>query len=135
MKTYEVEIKGKKYVAVFKHYRVNVPENEWGLMMYDEMPTKGRPPESVLLPFSQKRGWVEIEKGEMTFIKVQPGDEPQPHGGKTECIFYASGDITCQTVATGVALCSMSDVFEYKVGRVKSFGRAVSALHDALKNP
>lgn len=95
------------YKIVFEHWRV--PD------VYYYGYEKGKPDSLELLPYSRKEGFMEALKWLAGIVDV-----PATHGGKTIC-HVLKDDVE---IATGEALCSMSDNFCYRTGRKLALGRA-----------
>lgn len=90
---------------------------------------KGPPRESYLFPYSPRYGFFNVDAD--TLISPR-SKEPSHHGGRTVAIVYDRND---EVIATGVATCSMSDRFNYKIGRQIALGRALSKLTGRRQGP
>jgi len=97
-----------KLRIVFEHYRV------FGLMGNNSsLPRKGRPPESSLFRYERSHeNWKPYERGGKTVCKIVA------HIGTDA----APIDVT---LAEGVVLCSMFDMFDYRKSKVLAFKRAL----------
>lgn len=95
--------------ATFEHYRVVSREG---------LPTKGAT--FTAHRYSKK-------------VVHPPWDEQVPYtkGGLTVCTLYVDG----KAIATGTAICSMSDNFSYKIGRRISRGRALKQAEINIRLP
>lgn len=63
----------------------------------------------------------------LEYMRYFRGDspwKPSPRGGRTNCKIMDGEEV----IATGRALCSHSDNFNYKIGRKIALGRAKSQL-------
>lgn len=88
------------YKIEFEHWRIW--EDFW-------FSSTGRPDPRDLWRYTKNCGW-----------------KPAGHGGKTICRIRCDGKI----IATGEAVCSMSDNFCYRTGRDLAFLRAYEKLTD-----
>lgn len=92
---------------------------------------KGPPRELYLFPYSPRYGFFNINVDEDTLTNLLY-KEPSHYGGRTVAIVYDRND---EVVATGVATCSLSDRFSYKIGRQVALGRALAKLNGRRRGP
>lgn len=96
----------------YRHYRV--PQ------AYAKHVKKAGPPKNIdLQPYSRSSGFY-------MHVNTRLAEEAKPmtKGGMTVCTITEDGEYGVFVLATGVARCSMSDVFSYKVGRELALERA-----------
>ena len=94
----------------FEHWRV-VPSFAQGI--------KGRPHPSSLMRWSRKMGWLNND-GTMVKTGLFHTMKPFERGGQTLCLLTNSEGIALHV---SVAHCSMSDHYNYKMGRDIARGR------------
>lgn len=92
----------KEYDVKFEHFRV--PK-------FGNHPQKGLPPMNVLSRYY---------RGDNSWL-------PYERGGQTVCTL---SDKDGYVLARGISTCSMSDNFDYGIGRKIAFGRAMAKLEE-----
>ena len=110
-----------QYRIIYRHYRLPAWLNL----------TRATP--KVIIANSERwtnRGWMFMNAATkaVAFSRPYPGSSSAPagKGGYTECVVLDEGGAE---VAVGVAVCSLKDSFEYKVGRDLALGRAMEKLY------
>lgn len=104
------------YIQVV-HYRIPVSL----FKSSQHAPKKGRPIYSDLFAYKRGGGWdYEYPK--------EVGADPLSRGGMTIATIYDKE--TNEIQAMGEAICSMSDNFNYKLGKAIAVGRCLHAYHN-----
>ena len=75
----------------------------------------------------RKRGKPHLSQ---RYIKSKPNFEPSPKGGGVVCRIWTDDQ---HLLAEGIAECSMSDNFNYRVGREIALGRAEVQIETKAK--
>lgn len=102
-----------------KHYRVPAGGN---------LGHKRRGEPGILYRYGRAVGWLEESSG--TGGNEWKNIQPLARGGKTVCEIIDDSNKENKLMSTGVAVCSMSDNFNYKRGRDIAVGRAEAAMSD-----
>jgi hypothetical protein len=115
----------------FRHYRV---PKESGFLtgLSVTFPLSGKPNDRHLVRYFRRRNgsreWVGVTQNG-TVRLLTGGPEPHERGGKTICyITHEDKEGNPLRYAMGEALCSFSDHFCYRTGRIKALGKARSNL-------
>ena len=96
-----------------RYFHSRVPDDVFENLKHVEQIPKGKPPLIILSAYNRKRGKF-INPYEREYCK------PASRGGMTECVIYDESGNRYE----GTAYCSLSDNFNYKVGREIAFQRA-----------
>jgi hypothetical protein len=87
---------------------------------------KGQPDETLLHAFARSKGFLLDSTGNRTsYFKDE--DNISPVGGSVICIIDVDG-----IDYVGISWCSLSDTFNYKIGRSIAYGRALKKLESAI---
>lgn len=112
----------REFKPVFRHWRIPV-----GLTLNE---SKGRPSAGILTIYSRGTGFLTRSKQNPHRRVLHLGVLPQARGGMTRCLFM---DNAGTIVASGTALCSLSDNFNYHVGRAIALERATHKFKQWIK--
>ena len=94
--------------------------------LHFERASRGMPDKENLIEYSKGNGFYVSDPGGEQY--KFDGLKPCARGGKTVCNIIDDSDKLEKVIATGVAYCSMSDNFCYRIGRRIALGRARAAV-------
>lgn len=109
---------------IFRHWRIPTANDSMA------QHSKGRPPQASMYRYSRGTGFVTVSSRNPHRLVLHVGVVPRARGGMTQCLFINNAGTV---IAAGRAMCSMSDNFNYRVGRDIALERATHNLRNLTK--